>query len=323
VKKYINNSCNPDDLKKVFSLLSTTEGERIFRELMANRNENVTGGNMDSASKENMYARILNSISENDKRKRLPLAIRTLKYAAVISLLMTSTMVVFLISEKKAFNLFKPDRQEISNPENKRVHVVLSDGTEVWLNQKSTLSYPKRFYGKTRDVKLIGEAYFEVAKDSRRPFCISSGEIKTTVLGTSFNISNHPNNRYATISLLTGRIKVEKGDSAIDLKPGLEIVLNKENNTNMVKGFDPEVITAWVENKILLRNCRLDSALVQISEWYNTPIILMNPGDDQHRVTSTFQNQDLGNVLNSLSYFMGFEYETRNDTIWIDNMDEH
>lgn len=106
--------------------------------------------------------------------------------------------------------------------------LCLSDGTRVWLNQNSEIEYPNEFSGSERSVKLTGEAFFEVKRDESKPFVISSGSIKTTVLGTSFNISSY-NGTKPEVNVRTGKVKVESNNDVVFLVRGDKATYNNAN----------------------------------------------------------------------------------------------
>jgi transmembrane sensor len=106
--------------------------------------------------------------------------------------------------------------------------LCLPDGTRVWLNQNSEIEYPNEFSGSERSVKLTGEAFFEVKRDESKPFVISSGSIKTTVLGTSFNISSY-NGTKPEVNVRTGKVKVESNNDVVFLVRGDKATYNNAN----------------------------------------------------------------------------------------------
>jgi transmembrane sensor len=106
--------------------------------------------------------------------------------------------------------------------------LCLPDGTRVWLNQNSEIEYPNEFSGSERSVKLTGEAFFEVKRDESKPFVINSGSIKTTVLGTSFNISSY-NGKKPEVNVRTGKVKVESNNDVVFLVRGDKATYNNAN----------------------------------------------------------------------------------------------
>lgn len=106
----------------------------------------------------------------------------------------------------------------------------LPDGTRVWINQNTVLEYAKAFEGKERSVTLKGEAFFEVAKDSSRPFVITSGDIRTTVLGTSFNVKAY-SGMEPEVHVRTGRVRVETDNNAVLLERGYMALFSSKSKT--------------------------------------------------------------------------------------------
>src|SRR5690606_20666409 len=112
------------------------------------------------------------------------------------------------------------DTNQMTIPLGGLFQVILSDGTNVWLNSASTLTYPTRFTGAERIVQLVGEAYFEVSKNEKQPFKVFAGDVEVAITGTHFNISAYPEERFTATTLLEGGVSVRKGASRIHLVPG-------------------------------------------------------------------------------------------------------
>ena len=126
--------------------------------------------------------------------------------------------------------------------------IRLSDGTRVWVNENTQIEYPEKFASDERIIKLKGEAFFEVARDTARPFIISSGNIKTTVLGTSFDVKAYGN--IAEVNVRTGKVKVETEENAVFLERGYAAVfVPKENIVRKRKALilDPEWKKALID----------------------------------------------------------------------------
>ena len=145
-----------------------------------------------------------------DKRRRE--FIKTIgKIAAFAFVLITSTVFLTLHFVQK------PTREIATNtlyvPAGQRAQLTLEDGTTVWLNAQSTLTYPSHFAGKERKVAITGEAFFDVAKNPRKPFIVESQDIRLEVLGTQFNVYEYPQTGYSRIALIEGSVKIYRGDN--------------------------------------------------------------------------------------------------------------
>lgn len=159
----------------------------------------------------------------------------------------------------------------LSTPRGGKYKITLSDGTKVWLNAETVLKFPAAFTGTERGVELTGEAYFEVAKDSKRPFHVLSGSQKVEVLGTHFNIFGYPNEKQIRTTLLEGKVSVETGGKKMMLSPGEESVLEGKALTTRSANLDQAI--AWKEGLIDITNQSLEEIFTQISRWYDVEVI--------------------------------------------------
>ena len=130
-------------------------------------------------------------------------------------------------------------------PEKGEYFVILSDGTKVWINSDSELEFPNRFGEDIREVKLKGEAYFEVTSDSRKPFYVLAGETKVHVLGTAFNVSAYREDRQTEVALLRGKVSFDVKDKVYVLVPGEIATLNRERGETIIRKGDVAAIVDW------------------------------------------------------------------------------
>lgn len=175
----------------------------------------------------------------------------------------------------------------LSTPKGRQYSLVLPDGTHVWLNAATSITYPTVFSGNERRVKVSGEAYFEVAADAHKPFSVEvlhAGSIQ--VLGTSFAVNAYGDNgRYAT-TLFNGKIRVDAAGRQMVLMPGQQAVINKENNgvqdMTLETRPDLEQALAWKNGIFNFRHASLNSVLQQLGRWYDLEIVY--EGTPPHRV---------------------------------------
>lgn len=210
------------------------------------------------------------------------------------------------------------------NPKGQKLTVFLSDGTKVVLNAGSKLSFTKPFHPERRTVILQGEAFFEVVKDSLRPFQVVSDMITTTALGTSFNIAAYPNDQHIHVSLTSGKVKVdyqqniENQESEVYyLLPGEQLGYDKENQLLSKAPFDTDKVLAWKEGIIHLENKDQAAVIKTLERWYGVQIEIEGKSATAWSVTAKFNNQSLKSVLTSLSYTMGFEFEIKENHVLI------
>lgn len=189
-----------------------------------------------------------------------------------------------------------------------KLQLTLKDGSKVWMNATSEIQFPEKFDSLERRIVLSGEAYFEVAKDSLRPFIVETNGLSTTALGTSFNITTKNKGRIH-ISLLTGKVKVSSvSDMDVFLDPGKELRYSTNDQKQQVRSFDVDQVMAWKEGILLFEDASLLSVVNQLEDWYGVKIEIENGERIRWKYSAEYKNQTLEDVLNSLSYIQQFEY---------------
>ena len=192
------------------------------------------------------------------------------------------------------------------------------------LNAGSKISFTKPFHADRRIVTLEGEAFFEVAKDSLRPFQVVSGELTTTALGTSFNITAYPKDDRIQVSLASGKVKVDYQQAAEKqepevycLMPGEQLSCNKAQHMVTKQPFDTNKVLAWKEGVIYLEHADQATVVKTLERWYGIQIKIEGQRTTAWSVTAKFDNQSLKSVLTSLSYTMGFVFEIKENQVLI------
>jgi hypothetical protein len=158
----------------------------------------------------------------------------------------------------------------ISTPIGSNYQVVLSDGTKVWLNAKTTLKFPAVFKGQSRRVELSGEAYFEVAHNDKQPFLLSAKGMTVQVLGTHFNVSAYNDDQLVKASLLEGAIKADYQNKSLVLQPGQQAFLS-EGKLDRINFSEGEVM-AWKSGYFIFRNESIQEIMKEISRWYDVEV---------------------------------------------------
>lgn len=219
-------------------------------------------------------------------------------------------------------NLGKVDQQVASvttitksNPEGRKSTITLPDGSMVILNAGSSMTFPSQF-GNTREVRLNGEAFFEVVKNTEKPFTVHSGAISTTALGTSFNIRHYPDEPISTVSLATGKVVVESEGSTSSLRevllPGEQIVARKDQANFEKNNFNYKDVILWKEKIIYFERADWNQIKRKLERWYGVSISDVNPNKEVS-YTGQFEDQSLANVLTSIGYSLNFKYDINQD----------
>jgi transmembrane sensor len=230
---------------------------------------------------------------------------------------------VFLLFAIPSFLLYRyftrPEMLEITAQANV-IENHLSDGTSVTLNRGSTIEYPETFSGKTRDVTLRGEAFFQVKHDRKKPFIITSGDIKVEVLGTTFYVNTNPGEEKLNVVLTTGSVAVYYADDPsgkVILHPGEKaVVSNMGKEISRSPNEDPNYL-AWKTGTLIFNGIRLSEIIPLLNKIYQSNIILTNPKTGECLVSATFHQQSLTSVLNVLKATLDLKIKNRGATIEI------
>ena len=171
----------------------------------------------------------------------------------------------------------------LATPNGGQYQVMLPDGSRVWLNASSSITYPGAFSGGKREVTLRGEAYFEVTKDAAKPFIVNTEVQRVTVLGTSFNINAYTNENLSKTTLLTGSVRVNvKSDDVVSrnekvLEPGQQSVIGDNGRTVAVFQVDPTTAIAWKNGLFDFHGLNIEEAMKQIERWYDVKVTYEGP----------------------------------------------
>lgn len=222
-----------------------------------------------------------------------------LKWAAVFTgmlMLSAAAYFLFLMSGKKMpLNpVARTQWKELNNHGNDIRSVLMGDGTRIWLNKNAVLRYPDNYNEVSRDVELVGEAYFEVAQNSRLPFRVHTAHVTTTALGTAFNISAFTRQDTAIcISLLEGKVAVASADSNNTrvLTPGMALNFEGNNMWEPVKDSAVFNATGWMKDKIYFNNATLKDVCRKLSWQYDEKIIVERDAARQ-RISGIFNTSD-------------------------------
>lgn len=193
----------------------------------------------------------------------------------------------------------------LKTPKGGQYHIVLPDGTTVWLNSASELKFPSTFSSASRDVELKGEAYFEVAKYAGKgwTFNVKSDRQVVQVLGTKFNISAYENETFVKTSLAEGKVRVTGSGlgKSFTLKPGQESALNTKSSE--IKVYDAEIADAiaWKEGLFVFDNENLFSAMNKISRWYDVEIVYQGEVKDKALWGTISRTEKIESLLKTLA----------------------
>jgi ferric-dicitrate binding protein FerR (iron transport regulator) len=251
-----------------------------------------------------------------------------------------------MVFDNKHFN-------EITVKLGTKTKVQLPDGSHVWVNSDSKLTYAETFTGPTRDIYLEGEAYFDVVKDSKHPFIVHTAGIDIKVLGTAFNVKAYNAEPTIEATLVHGLIEVTKTNqpeaSKILLHPHEKLIFDKKANEQSVikpgmnvaesaivhdKPINPAITitplsktladsalieTSWVYNRLSFEEEKFEDLVKKIERWFNVEITINNNKIRTYRSTGSFENETVDEALKELQYLVPFSYQINGRNIVIND----
>jgi len=226
------------------------------------------------------------------------------KYAAILIL------PLFLALSYSIYLNFAPKKQEtvsyeLTCPIGIRTQAVLPDGTKVWLNAKSSIKYQLPFVQNERNIKLSGEAFFEVTKNQESPFIIESQNSFVKVLGTKFNVRSYPEDEEIAVALEEGSVDFKTTNSENKtiqsvLKPNEYLVYTKADKSLSVTSENIGKFISWRQNRLVLDETPIREVAVLLSRWYGVQVEVVDQEILNYKFTTTFENESLSQVLELL-----------------------
>jgi transmembrane sensor len=192
--------------------------------------------------------------------------------------------------------------QTISTPNGVRSQIQLPDGTTVWLNSGSKLTYPSIFSANERTVQLAGEAYFEIAKNEQKPFYVDLGKVGIAVTGTTFNVAHYSDEKQTEVVLTSGKVKLveQEGNKRLDIvemKPGEKAVYEESSRKITLVQTDTEKHTSWINGYLIFRDDVMTEVVKKLSRQFNVDIEIADPEIAQYVYTATFKDETLEQIL--------------------------
>lgn len=211
-------------------------------------------------------------------------------------------------------NLFTPDILSVETATGERKNVALPDGSVVFLNAGSAISYPEKFDRGVRKVILKGEGFFEVVHEEDRPFLVESKNITTRVLGTSFNVKSYEGDASVKVSVATGKVMVAENGENSTARQKMTLLPNEqasyENSALQKNEVNISRLIAWKDNMLVFHNTPLSEAIVTLERWYGVNIDFQDKTIDTSKVSGEFKSgEKLEEVLKTFQYVLDMDYD--------------
>ena len=191
---------------------------------------------------------------------------------------------------------------EVTVDRGEKAAVTLPDGSKVWLNSASRLSYSPESWRRERNVNLTGEAYFEVRPDSRRPFTVATDKLSVKVLGTKFNVKAYPDDAVSSSTLVEGSVEVTTPDGSYAIEPGWQVGYDAARNvTTSPARVDTDACIAWIDNQLVFTDQTFEQIIASVERMYNIDVVFTSESIRSRRFSGTLPNNGLREFLEVIS----------------------
>lgn len=309
-EKYLRDEASEPEQQLLAGIL---RNDRQIQSVLDNELENADPG-MDEETSNRLYEHIRTAISPEKKQLFThPAWKRTLRWAAVLILPVISAFSVYLlmtnnIEDNAALITVTADKGE-------KAEITLADGSRAWLNSGSSLSYSETFNRKERNLYLTGEAYFEVAKDTKHPFTVKTKEMDIQALGTSFNVNAYDDEQFFSSVLLEGKVKVTAHGQECILEENERARFDKTNHILSTDRVYASDFVEWKNGNLYFQNRSFEEIANTLSRVFNVDISFASEELRPIRFSGTLGSSSIRNTLDILSLTSPMRYEMKGTTI--------
>jgi ferric-dicitrate binding protein FerR (iron transport regulator) len=276
---------------------SSTTNKQVYFQLeeLWNHKQDQTNNSQSIAAYDKLINRIrfAEVIQTESRVQRITSQVNQfVKYAAIIIFILSfGFLSYYYVTEERS----KDEFCVISVPKGNKSEIMLPDGSKIWLNNNSRLVYPKKFNKNERKVDLVGEAYFEIKKNVKVPFIVRTSDVSIKVLGTKFNVSAYPNDKFIETTLISGKVTVNSNDNPEQesvLDPGQSLTYDKVSNHTTISRVDTKFYTYWMKGEFVFKDEKFETLVKRIERIYNVEIIFQDQSLKEKTYTGDFKVDD-------------------------------
>lgn len=325
INRFFNGQDSEQDSLYVNEVFCDNSKEKELKHLLSRQfNELLPDDEIDIKNLDHILYKIHYEINTRRPARKVWPYNNPLKWALRIASVIILPLVFFFgIQTLKDVNSNNEAWVEIKAPAWTRAQFSLSDGTIGWLNSNSSVKYNGSFSA-DRQVTLKGEAFFDVAKDEKRPFVVNTEEIVVTALGTRFNIASYEDEKNVEVVLEEGKLifSDKEMNKSYTMKPNDLVKYDKTHKDFSTEVVEPNKYVSWTEGKLVFRNDPVDVIARRLARWYNVDVEVNGSLTDDIRLRATFTDENLEEVMNLLKRSLPIDYKivngnTQKDDIYI------
>jgi ferric-dicitrate binding protein FerR (iron transport regulator) len=319
IERYLTGNLSEDEYQKLTAFVKTSrKNARYFHQYKENRvpePDEHTDKNWQKLSNRINRLSILNESFA--KKTNLFISLKRIAAVLIVGLFIGGAIITY--------NLYKK-HQSVNTlvfeaPKGEKSKVVLTDSTVIWLNSSSKIQLKNNYNVLNRKIQLEGEAYFEVTKNTRLPFKVSTGDLDVSVLGTKFNIIAYPDDNTIETSVLEGIVeitaKIKSAEKKVILRQNQKATYDKNNNTLTYQAANPVVDIAWMHNMLIFDNEHYLKVFKKLEKWYGVEIEVAGEIKYEPHYTFKIKTESLSEMLNLLNIIAPIEYKINGDKVTI------
>lgn len=318
LRRYFNNRYSRNDYLELKRLILSEDSE-IELLIQTHWNEFKTEENI---AVKDLSEVLVNLNQEIDKNSNNPFLKRILiAYSRIAAILIIPLFLAlgFLYFQFNEYLFQKNVFVDVVSPSGSRTSLNLPDGSMVWLNGDSHIRYPAVF-GKNREVKIEGEAFFKVKSDKKHPFLVSAKDVVVRATGTQFNVMAYNDIPEVSVILKEGKVSIEDENRTLikEVDPGYELRYAKKSSSISYKEINTENYSGWISGRLIFSYAPFSEVVERMEKWYGIDIEIVDKELLQLHFRATFVNENIEEALKLLQSTATFSYEfsereTRND----------
>ena len=328
-KKYLNNTCTEQEVEEILNFIENPINKDFLSKEANSQFISIDKQSIDElktpqsqASMDRILDRIHHQINFQakeltivpDRKKNFIAFFAKAAAILILPLLAYSAYLTLKTTAKKHVETADLIWHSVKTFAGTQTDFMLPDGSHVWLNSGSVLEYPVAFANDIRQVKLTGEAFFDVKKDPSHPFIVNAGKINVEVKGTRFDVCNYPHESRSELTLESGSVRLFEGEYKDEktvalIKPGERALLDNNTDKLTVSRVDVEKHTSWKEGLLIFRDDKMDEVVLKLNRKFNVDISLQDPELKAYIYTATFEDESLSQILNLLKISAPVNYK--------------
>lgn len=323
-KKYLEGSCSPQENLVVRNMLVQNQEDDELKQLLFEEWRQTSDRKQLPLNINEAWPEIKKAMLNNAKLSPKPSKIVRWPGIAVAASVVLAVAMGALFFQQRTNNNGKetiPGEAvyiQKQTGKGEKLNISLPDGSIIKLNSSTQLNIPSNYNSNDeRVVYLEGEAFFEIAKFEKKPFRVITGEVITTVLGTSFNVKAPFGDDKVSVALVRGKVKVSNSNNDIILDTGEMTTIQFSIDKLSKSSFDIEAVTGWRNNLLIFNEIPFDEIIEKLEQWYGVEFeIKGNPVVDK-KYSGKFENKSLALVLEGLGFSSAFDYEIKDKSIFL------